>query len=162
MVNYWTSERLKRVETSRNFEDLVAIAHSILDLEHMQGGVIQVCGPISTGGAGSIDANRAILSKAINFFLEKGENIFDQMPFETAFHRFDAERANKTGYFDAILHEFYHPIFMSKKINEVRFLPDWESSFGARWEYKVAEELKIRRTILSLDWMETGNYAEAV
>jgi hypothetical protein len=116
--------------------------------------ITQMCGPISTGGKGSVEENIKEFDKAIFFFIDKGEYVFDQIPFQDAMVRLKKEVADDE-YDQRILTEFYLPIFKSGKIKELKFLPGWESSRGARWEHQQAETLEINFTHLPEKWYKT-------
>src|SRR6266481_5273332 len=98
---------------------------------------IMVCGPISTGGRGSVEANMAMFHKGICLLAKQGKVIFDQRPFEVPMRRFIAAR-KEPGYAHELLDEFYLLLFKSGLIKELHFLPGWEGSTGARWEHEQA------------------------
>jgi hypothetical protein len=137
---YWPEEVIREVECATTMSDLTKIAKSII--EKMRTPIVQVCGPISSGGKGNVTDNLFTFSKAIAQLQTEGHSVFDQMPFEKNLHRIikgmiyeDAQHA--------ILHEFYEPIFDTGKIKTLYFLPDWKSSNGARWEHAHAEKRGI-------------------
>lgn len=145
---YWTIKDVQALETAKNHGDLLIIALRVLD--RMPQPIVQICGPISTGGKGSIEENIAEFNKAISYFIGMGENVFDQMPFQDAMVRLKKEVID--AYDERILFEFYQPIFKSGKIKKMKFLPDWESSRGATWEHEQIEILNIPFENLSNDW----------
>jgi len=106
-----------------------------------------VCGPISSGGMNSRDANLFVFSRAINRISEDGLLIFSQMPFENGMDRIYKSDPKLQGL--RLLEEFYLPIFRSGFIKLLCFLPGWECSIGASWEHKQAEILKIPRIDLA-------------
>lgn len=69
------------------------------------------------------------------------------MPFEETLHRIVYKEQHNQVYGN-ILEDFYEPLFMCGKITTLYFIPGWESSRGANWEYKKAEELGIAIRIL--------------
>lgn len=137
---YWTIEDIQELEKVKTYKEMAAIALRILD--RMPGPKTQICGPISTGGKGSKEANIAEFNKAILFFSEKGENIFDQIPFQSAMEKLSK---NVEGYDERILTEFYLPLFESGKVTTFKFLPGWKSSRGAKWERKTIRRLMRRK-----------------
>ncbi len=99
------------------------------------------------GGKGSIEANLEEFNNQIKKLQDKGLNVFDQMPFEEPMHRLLIEflkTRSKNEYMDSILTEFYLPLFESGYIKELYFLPDWQSSNGAKWEHEQAKKLGIK------------------
>jgi len=150
---YWTHEDVQALDEAVMYTDLFVIALRIIDRMPKEN-LTQICGPITTGGKGSRDENIKEFNKAIFFFISKGENIFDQMPFQDAMERLSKD---VEGYDTRILEHFYLPLFRSGKIKKLKFLPDWEGSKGANWEHKQIEILNIPFENLSNDW-HLSNY----
>jgi len=109
--------------------------------------IIQVCGPIGTGGLGSVDKNLNAFNNTIIKLQNEGLIVFDQMPFEEPMQKFK-EKLLKGEYLESILTDFYLPIIESGFISKFYFMPGWESSHGANWEYKEAQRLGIPITYL--------------
>ncbi len=109
------------------------LGEAITDIRALQGPVVQVCGPITTGGHGSVAANIAALRTAIEYLQAHNIAVFDQTKYEEPFKRI---LDNSRSYDERVLHEFYEPLFVNGHINELVFLPRWQSSFGARWEHE--------------------------
>ncbi len=122
------------------YKDLFGVAEGVLG--KMPPPVGQVCGPISTGGAGSVEKNLKRFAEAIADLRKKGIEIFDQIPFEAPMRRIMSSR-ELAGYDHALLNDFYLPIFESRLVHKFYFLPDWKSSFGARWEHEQGLRLGI-------------------
>ena len=127
---------------ARSFEALLPIALRVL--ERMPPRVLMVCGPISTGGLGSIEKNLERFHVAIRILIMRGENIFSQMPFEHPIQQIRKIPGYEQGH-EHLLNSFYLPIFKSGRITRMCFLPDWHSSKGARWEFRQANLLGIDR-----------------
>lgn len=151
-LRYYTEEDYKAIEAADICSELVPIAINILQRMCNAGcdDIKQVCGPISTGGKGSVLENIAEIDKVICEFVEQGHQIFNQMPFEGAMERVhkEWEAAGNTTYCQPILDEFYLPIFESGMVKNMVFLNDWQSSKGARWEHDQAMRLGINITYL--------------
>lgn len=155
---YWTIEDIQELEKVKTYKEMAAIALRILD--RIPGPKMQICGPISTGGKGSKKENMKEFNKAIFFFHEQGENVFDQIPFQEAMTRLSKE---VEGYDERVLTDFYLPLFESGKVTTFIFLPDWESSKGARWERRTIKRLRSEKSFpgkykiiyLEQDWYET-------
>lgn len=135
MSNYWTQEDLTRMDSAVTYRDLYAIA--VVVLERMPRPRVQMCGPISTGGAGSVEENLKRFEAAIEKLSDSGIVVFDQLPFEMPIRKI-RQLKNKKGYDTDLLEDFYLPIFESKLVNTLYFLPDWQSSTGATWEHEQA------------------------
>ncbi len=103
-----------------------------------------VCGPMTSGGAGSLTENLKRFGRAIDILAATSENVFTQLPFENSMK---VLREHSTYYKggDHLLDAFYLPIFRSRLITRLYFLPDWGSSYGATWEHERAEEIGLDR-----------------
>ena len=53
-----------------------------------------------------------------------------------------------------MLDVLYRTIFSSGLINKALFLPDWESSKGARWERDLVTELGLEILEYPIEWLE--------
>ncbi|HEX8591422.1 MAG TPA: hypothetical protein VF696_01580 [Candidatus Paceibacterota bacterium] len=120
-----------------SFAELVPLA--LAELKKFPTGAETVCGPISTGGRGSIEENFRVFGATITALTEQGRPIFSQVPYEERIFffrkRWQDEGPSRAGaYYMPILEEFYHPLLTSGLIRRAWFIPGWESSYGARWE----------------------------
>ena len=130
------------MERADTYKDLSIIAMDIL--YNMQKPVLIVCGPISTGGKGNVQANLEVFHKTIQKLTDMDKNIFNQMPFEKHLGRLQAKsEGSKEEKNQALLDGFYKPLYKSGCIKKFYFIHGWESSQGARWERDMAKELGI-------------------
>src|SRR3989338_7045509 len=138
---YWEEKDWKDLEKVESVKDLYNIAKRIID--RMPKPFVQVCGPITTGGAGSIEKNLDLFNNTITQLQNNGLVVFDQMPFEIPMqilkNKFSKEKILKE-----MLNDFYIPIIESKMASTYYFIPNWESSSGSKWEHKKAKEFGIR------------------
>jgi hypothetical protein len=148
---YWNIGNCIALDKAQKYNDLFDIAINFLP--RMPQPLVQFCGPISTGGRGSIESNLAELDKAILFFAAKGIYIFDQIPFEEPMQRI---KSSYESYNHDLLDQFYLPIFESGYIKKFVFLPDWESSVGAKWENEWAKTNGLKIEYLPDDWYESN------
>ena len=139
---YFKKEDWQDIDKAESIKDLYIVASRIMN--RVPEPRIQVCGPISTGGKGSINANLEVFNNKIKELQSEGFNVFDQMPFETPMHKMILKFMTKDKYMESILTDFYLPIFEGGYISELHFLPDWKSSYGANWEHEQAERLGIK------------------
>jgi hypothetical protein len=140
---YWTKEDWENLEKVDSVQDLYIIAQSIIS--RMPKPFIQVCDPVAlNGGLGSIEANLNAFNETIKKLQKQGLNIFDQMPFEDSMQKLKVKLAVEGKYFNNILTDFYYPIFESGLIEAFYFMPNWETSRGAKFEHKKAKELGIK------------------
>jgi hypothetical protein len=142
---YWMTEDIQALDDAKKHSDLVIIALEILN--RMPEPIVQICGPLTTGGLGSFELNVVEFEKAIIFFSDKREKVFDQLPFQNAM-----KRLSKGNGYNKILTNFYLPIFKSGKIETYKFLPGWQESRGAKWEHKTLKKLKCEIIYLPKDW----------
>jgi hypothetical protein len=139
---YWDKDDLEKVNKVISIEELYTIAKKIVT--KMPKPIVQVCGPISTGGQGSIEANLNLFNQTILSLQAQDLSVFDQMPFEESMARLSLELRAQGKYDNSILTDFYFPLFESGNISTFYFLPNWQSSVGARAEHQKAEELGIK------------------
>lgn len=148
MEAYWTHGDQKDVEKAQTFEELLIVALRII--KRIPYPISMVCGPISTGGCGSIEENLTVFNKAIEALREKNITVFSQMPFEEPMLRIIKETPYyKNG--EQLLNIFYLPLFESGYVKTLYFIPDWASSFGASWEHEQAKRLGIAVVYLKTD-----------
>lgn len=140
---YWTAEDIELLGKVKTVKEMFDIALRVLS--RMARPVVQVCGPITSGGKGNVDLNIKYLNDKISELQEKGINVFDQMVFEDATMRLKDE-LSKDKYFMDLFTYFYLPVFESGFIDGLCFLPGWESSRGANWEHEQAKRLGLRIT----------------
>lgn len=136
---YWTDADFADLATAATYHELFVIAERIL--QRMPDNLTQVCGPISTGGLGSIEANLTVFDKTIKELQATGRLVFDQMYFEVPMQRLKADVSRVAE--QNLLDDFYLAIFKTGKISTLYFMPNWESSYGAQWEHRTGEELGL-------------------
>lgn len=141
---YWKKDDFEKLKSANLMPEFFAIAMNILN--HMPDPVSLVCGPISTGGKGSIPKNLEVFKEYIVNLQKGGRTVFNQLPFEEKFGELASRSTLK--YFTPILDDFFLPLFKSGKIKEMCFMPGWESSTGARWENDMSDKLGIKKTLL--------------
>lgn len=138
-LKYWKEKDFADLGKAESIRDLYVIADRIID--RMPKPIIQVCGPLSTGGK-SIEENLHFFNESIKKLQSDNLCVFDQMPFEPLMHRMILQ-FSKDKYMEDILIDFYLPIFESKKIGKLCFLSGWQLSHGASWEHEQAERLGL-------------------
>jgi hypothetical protein len=134
---YMTDAEAAAVERSETFEELLEIA--LINANRMRQPLGVVCGPITSGGPESIQANLARFAWTIHALRANGLEIFSQMPLEKAFFRI-----KRSSYYRGGLHlldTFYRPFFESCLVQTMYFIPGWERSPGACWEREQGRRL---------------------
>lgn len=143
----------KELENVNNYLDASKIALSII--KEMPRPVGQVCGPITTGGVGSVKENLKIFSNTIEKLTQEGKNIFNQLPFEETLKRI---RNNDWRPFSEknlrLLKEFYGTVFESGLVENLYFIHGWEKSFGTTWEHRKTGILNLNRMYLPKDYIK--------
>ncbi len=147
----WPEEEIARLAELTSYAQMAEVA--LAKLKTLPHPVLQVCGPLSTGGRGSFPENLKVFGEAIRHLSEQGRNVFDQRPFEIPMQKIKLARS-APGYAYDLLAEFYLPIFESRLIDELHFLPGWEGSTGSRWEHEQALRLGIPTAYFPADWLE--------
>ena len=119
--------------------------------------LIEVCGPISTSGKGSIEENLKEFEILIGILKGLAFQVFDQTPYEKDLHRIKDTRA-RMGLFEkydyALLEEFYRPIMESGIITTLLFLPGYETSTGSKWEERCGLENNLKILYLDPEWQK--------
>lgn len=139
---YWTKENWENLEKVLSVGDLYIIAQDVIS--RMPKPFVQVCGPIATGGLGSIEANLNAFNETIKKLQNEGLSVFDQIPFEGSMQKLKKKITSKSEVVTAILTDFYYPIFESGLISAFYFMPNWQTSFGAKCEHEKVKELGIK------------------
>lgn len=140
---YWDDKDIVLLDNVKTIKDMYDIATRVIS--RMEKPVIQVCGPITSGGKWDIGLNLNILNNKILELQENGLNVFDQLVFEEATFKLRDE-LSKDKYFMDIFTYFYLPLFSNGYINELYFLPGWDESRGATWENEQAKKLGLKIT----------------
>lgn len=155
MSKHYEQEDFARLETATSFEELVDIALTILRRIKNEGHeVVQICGPMSTGGLGNIEDNFAFFRAAIEIARDKGLVVFDQTHFQHAMERLSKHLVNDEYNMD-ILEIFYRKVFESGLISKALFLPLWETSKGSCWERNFLSSQLIVVEDYPVEWLSS-------
>lgn len=149
----WTPQMRQRVTEAASFEGVADVVLEVLHL--LPQPVVQVCGPISTGGLGCREKNMRVFARCICELRMQGMNVFDQVPLQNGFDRLVREwrKANpNANYCLPILETVYKPIFLSGLVKTAYFLPGWQSSFGTRWERGIVVGHGIESREFPMEW----------
>lgn len=155
MITFYSQEDLNALDTVSTLEEAGALALAILKrMSEEDKEIIQLCGPMSTGGLGNLEDNMKRFQSAINIAYNKGLLVFDQIPFQSSIIRLTKFKEGEPIYNMDILEIFYRTIFESGYIKKALFLPGWESSKGARWERELVTQLGIPVEEYPPEWLE--------
>jgi hypothetical protein len=129
-----------------SFEELVELA--LNEVAKFRGDIEIVCGPITSGGRGSVEENLKLFNAVIKGLIDEGRPIFNQMPYEDALFRLRAKSEKAEGrmpgdasYNPIVLERFYRPLFETNRFTRAWFIKGWESSKGACWEHELLSGL---------------------
>jgi len=153
-LKHFKDEHRHRLKNAKEYRELAIVALNVL--ANMPKPIGQVCGPISTGGLGSIEKNLEVFEKTVHKLIDQGNNIFNQMPFEEPMQdiRKNSKKVHPQETNLELLEEFYNPVFESGYVEVLYFIPGWESSQGAKWEREQARRLGIKIIDLPKDFLE--------
>ncbi|MDP1719232.1 MAG: hypothetical protein Q8L24_02285 [bacterium] len=149
-TEYWTPQDRQEVARAKTFKELAKVGCRVLG--RMSRPIIQVCGPITTGGVGTVEGNIRVFQETIENLQKSGKSVFNQLAFEKPLWKIMKEfprqwgRPNKKDL--QLLEEFYGALFHSGQIRELDFIPGWEYSFGACWEYSEGNKLGLEIVLL--------------
>lgn len=150
MTRHWTGEEWQMLREATQFAHLAPIALRVI--ERMGPRIHEVCGPISTGGHGCPKKNIAFFGHAIDCLSQRNIPVFDVRPYQEAMNRIIQEQGI-TGYPMGILEEFYARVFETGCIVKGLFLPDWNTSTGARWERQKLMSLGVPVEDYPPEWL---------
>lgn len=136
---YWNEISYQEALLATSYGALGRVALAIL--YRMPPFVGMVCGPITTGGLGSLELNLLLFNETIETLVRLGVNLFDQVPFEEYIARIADDQGARNNH--QLLREFYLPLLETKRITRLYFIKGWESSEGARWEHEQGKRLGI-------------------
>lgn len=137
-LEYYDLHDMDEIATAQTYSELLPVGFRVL--RRMPDGAAMICGPISSGGTGSMAENIERFKRAIEVVARSSVPVFTQMPFEAAMQRIK-DRGGAGSDASSLLTTFYRPLFESGRIKRLYFLPNWEGSFGARWEHEEALHL---------------------
>lgn len=153
MHDHWTEVETEMLESAKTFGDLASIALIILGrMKELGKPVVQICGPMSTGGFGNLTENMQLFEYAIDVANDMDVTVFNQLPFQNAMIRIADWKPGEPYVMD-ILEIFYRRIFESGLIAKTLFLPDWQSSHGAKWERELVAKLGIAIEEYPIEWL---------
>ena len=113
------------------------------ELRNTSGGekIFELCGPITTGGVGSIQGNNDKMVRVVEKIRTMGHKVFAHTDYtkEILAIKSELQKHNRFYYYDwDLLYDCFDPLFASGLLDGLIFLEDFESSTGARWEYDMA------------------------
>lgn len=151
---HWTSEELASLDRVSNFHQLADVAIGVLSRMRSctKEPIVQICGPMTTGGLGRLDWNMAFFEHALKVALKRGLVVFNQIPCQRAIGRI-VKLYPVRAYCQEILDIFYRKVFESGHVGRTLFLPAWRSSHGASWERDLMTSLTIVAEDYPLKWL---------
>jgi len=152
-----TSEEAQSLNSVCSFDELAEIAISMLARvkgEHAE--IVQICGPMSTGGCGDFKKNMERFNRSIEVAQVHGVAVFNQVLFQDVVIKL-CNWKEGSPYPMELLEVFYGRVLSSGHITKGLFLPDWESSVGARWERNLLSGLGIAIEDYPSSWLDEAS-----
>lgn len=155
IIVFQTETRRQALENATTLEEVAQIALcATLEIKAQGHQIVQICGPISTGGRGGLEANLHFFKLATHVAVKNGFVVFDLPFFQDPIIRVTHYGKEENGaYLWEILELFFEPIFRSGALSKAFFLPGWQSSIGARWEREKLTELGIPIEEYPSEWL---------
>lgn len=155
MRRYYSPEDIAALAAVTTYAELAKIGIGVLRGMHDRyasrgATIVQVCGPMSSGGFGDLDVNMRVFGAAIDILDQAAHGgqdnpeivVFDQIPCQGAIVAISGFTPGSP-YDGRILTDFYGPLFRAGYVKRAIFLPNWQSSRGAKWERGVLAEIGI-------------------
>jgi len=145
---FWTEKDHRALLMARDFRSAGVIALEVLArvARVSDGEVVQVCGPITSGGLGCREKNFAVFKSAVVHLRSARRLVFDQTPLEIILVPLWQEWSRSAppgAYCWELLEEVYRPILESRMVTTLVFIPGWDQSLGSRWERALGYELGL-------------------
>lgn len=155
---HWMEEEMAALKKAESFNEAAEIALIILGrMKQSSDVIVQICGPMTTGGLGNLEDNMALFALAVETASANGLTVFNQGVFQDAMVRIYPFQPDKP-YPMHLLEEFYRKIFESKHISKLIFLPSWHTSIGTKWEREIAPVLGMETEDYPAKWL--GAYCD--
>jgi hypothetical protein len=153
-VHSLTIEEKQALQSVCTFAGLAEIALSTLvRMKCQYTEIVQICGPMSTGGFGDFQKNMAWFNRAIEVAVSHGVAVFNQILFQEELMRICGWKEGAP-YPMELLVEFYGSVLSAGYITKGLFLPRWETSLGTRWERTFLSERGIAVEEYPPSWVE--------
>jgi hypothetical protein len=102
--------------------------------------IVQICGPMSTGGFGDFQKNMVWFNRAVEVAINHGVAVFNQILFQEELIRICGWQVGAPYPMELLL-DFYGKVLPAGYITKGLFLPRWRTSLGSRWERKLLVDL---------------------
>lgn len=145
-----TDDDHRRIAIATSFPLLVEIAIKVITRNRKPSlPVIQVCGPMTTGG-GTFEENNAKIERTIVLLRSRGMSVFGQTSFRKGMLNFTTIEDYLRDPL-RLLDEFYGELFRGGYVQGLAFISGWEQSLGCRWEHEIGTSLGLGITYLCAD-----------
>lgn len=137
---HWEDHHIEKARTTTDFKLIGELVCEIA--EKMPKPLFMISGPMTTGGMGHYSKNIVLFQHAIEEATSNGLSVFNQTMLEEHLQRLVREWLTcnpESKYCQHVLSDVYDTLLASTHIQGVYFLPDWQTSYGARWERDAAE-----------------------
>lgn len=150
---HWGEVHISKAAEASELAHLGILAVEIAEM--MPKPLFMISGPMTTGGMGEYAKNMILFQHAIDEAVRAGVHVFNQTMLDEHLQRL--VRAwyiqNPTAeYCDGVLTDVYETLMQSGHLMGVYFLPDWQTSRGARWEREAGERLGLQQQDYPHEW----------
>lgn len=155
VVDYWR-------EVAQDLGQINSLNYAAAVIRHVLGkmkkdgrSIVQICGPMTTGGLGNMEDNVLRLKRAIVVAEERGILVFNQTHLQEAISRIAEETklpVGSSGYYSEIIQPFYGVVFGSG-VREGWFLPGWEDSNGCVLERQMLRNFDLLAKDYPVEWL---------
>lgn len=135
------------IAVAKSFHELLEIGMTLA--KRLPPPVIQLSGPMTTGGLGTLELNVQFMRTATQSLIDQGHAVFDILVFHDTIMRLLAMRDDPSYPYE-LMEIFFRGMFASGHIHAVYFLPGWETSVGSRWERDCVTQLGLAIVDLTL------------
>lgn len=156
--HFWTERDLVRINEATQLSQVLEVCLTVIGRIPIP--VAMVSGPITTGGFGSLEKNLKVFGAVIDELTKRGHHVFSQMPAEGFMVQLwrNWQVDGQESYCWPLLDNFYRPLFRSRKIHTMFFIPGWDQSVGASWEYDECGKVGIQRIKLQPSFTTSLNF----
>lgn len=106
--------------------------------------VVQLSGPMTTGGLGNPDLNFRLYREAVRHAYDRMVNVHDVTAYKAPLDHLCGQLPMGNPYPWDLLNDFYAPMFQSQYVTHLWLLPGWNTSTGSAFEVVEASMNGVR------------------
>lgn len=155
-MQQFSEQEIAHIYQTTSFTELATIVKKALTKTNTP--LVELCGPLTTGGAGSYEKNMQVYKQAATYLEQHEVHVFDLVSIEKQIVKLVNEYEDNTIAQKELLNNFFLELFSSGNIHQAYFLPGWRSSNGASWEHEQCKKLGIQTIEMPADWNQRTDY----